>query len=214
MRFKGYFYTFFFITVFFVWLVKLDSLSNMDQIIYDWSNTLSTPSTDFFWRMFTIFGDTEMLAILSLIIVFFLYSTKKIQEVILYLFLMSTGIVVTLILKRIMKVERPGEVHYIDFWGLGNNIVSYSFPSGHAMKSLLLFGFIVWIVHTFYRNQKYIPYLKMVLVLFILLCGLGQVFLQSHYLSDVIGGYLIGMTCIFLSLWLYTRRKNQITFCT
>lgn len=158
---------------------------------------------DIFWRMFTLLGDTEILAVLSLLILVYLTYQKKFIEMILYLFLMSTGIMITFGLKLLIHRERPGEIEYVDFLGVGKELISYSFPSGHAVKSLLLFGFVLWLLRKYFHKNRYTLTLSIVLVIIILFCGIGQIFLHEHYLSDVIGGYLIGLTIYSFSLWMY-----------
>ena len=184
-------------------------MKSTDLLFNQLSYEIANPISDVFWRIFTLLGDTEALAVVSVLLVAFLLWQKKIQEIILYLVLMASGILLTLGLKLTFQKERPGEVEYIDFLGFGKDIVSYSFPSGHAVKSLLMLGFIIWFIRKNYRKNKYTFITTRLLLMAIVLCGIGQIFLHEHYLSDVIGGYLIGSTIQFYFLWIYYFWLNR-----
>ncbi|WP_042148430.1 phosphatase PAP2 family protein [Paucisalibacillus sp. EB02] len=192
-----------------VLLIQQDVIKRIDFLFNQWSYSFSNPMTDVFWRMFTILGDTETLAISSILMIAFLLWKKKIQEIILYILMMSSGIIITFCLKIIIQKDRPGDVEYIDFWGFGRDIISFSFPSGHAVKSLLLFGFIIWLIRKSYPKNQYTITLTILLLIGIVLCGFGQIFLHEHYLSDVIGGYLVGITIHSFSLWMYYWWKDR-----
>jgi membrane-associated phospholipid phosphatase len=70
---------------------------------------------------------------------------------------------------------------------------SYSFPSGHAMGSMIGYGMFVWLILQFWhpgRRWRVTMYLLAALV--ILAVGLSRLFLGVHYPSDVLGGYAAG----------------------
>ena len=83
-----------------------------------------------------------------------------------------------------------------------------SFPSGHALYSLVAYGFVAFLVAVHTR----LSYGKKVLVgvaalLLIVLIGASRVYLASHYPSDVAAGYLIGLPWLMLVLLAYERRR-------
>lgn len=80
---------------------------------------------------------------------------------------------------------------------------TWSFPSGHAMGSLVGYGMLAYLMVLANRGkpsrQRMIVVLATCLVLII---GLSRLYLGVHYLSDVVGGYAAGLawlaTCIAL----------------
>ena len=82
---------------------------------------------------------------------------------------------------------------------------SYSFPSGHAMISVLFFGSIIYLVNK--HNLKYKKLITFSLSTFILLIGISRIYLGVHYLTDVVGGYLLGFIVLFLIIHLFERKK-------
>ena len=65
----------------------------------------------------------------------------------------------------------------------------WSFPSGHAMGSLVAYGFLAYLVSR--MSPAGFPRRTAVTVLasLVLLIGFSRIYLGVHYLSDVIGGY-------------------------
>ena len=82
---------------------------------------------------------------------------------------------------------------------------SYSFPSGHAMISVLFFGSIIYLVNKY--NLKYKKLITFSLSTFVLLVGISRIYLGVHYLTDVVGGYLLGFIVLFLIIHLFERKK-------
>jgi undecaprenyl-diphosphatase len=67
----------------------------------------------------------------------------------------------------------------------------YSFPSGHAMVGAAFYTYLAYLclrlVHGVWRFV-----LIAGLVVLVLLIGAARIYLQAHYLSDVIAGYIAG----------------------
>jgi len=94
-----------------------------------------------------------------------------------------------LVLNDILKAlfHRPRPTPLVGFL----DAQQFSFPSGHAMVSAAFYfcmAYLTWrYVHGWWRGV-----LIAGLVLLVLLIGLSRLYLDVHYLSDVIAGYLAG----------------------
>ena len=69
----------------------------------------------------------------------------------------------------------------------------WSFPSGHAMGSLVAYGMLAYLL---VRDPKGRPPRMAIVagaVTLVLLIGLSRMYLGVHYFSDVVGGYAAGM---------------------
>ncbi|OQP51118.1 hypothetical protein A4H97_00705 [Niastella yeongjuensis] len=81
-----------------------------------------------------------------------------------------------------------------------------SFPSGHAFMSVCFYGLLMIII---WKEEKSHPVLKwflLILVIALLLCiGFSRIYLRVHYFTDVLAGYCIGSTWLFLSSYLIDR---------
>lgn len=76
----------------------------------------------------------------------------------------------------------PAHVNDVHLIFAGGNI----YPSGHVSNTVVLYGLIAWLVPR---------WRKTVIALAVFLCltvGLGTIYLRTHWLSDVVGGWLAG----------------------
>jgi undecaprenyl-diphosphatase len=69
----------------------------------------------------------------------------------------------------------------------------WSFPSGHAMGSLVAYGMLAYLLVRDAKGRR--PRLAIVVgaVALVLLIGLSRMYLGVHYFSDVVGGYAAGV---------------------
>jgi len=87
-------------------------------------------------------------------------------------------------------IQRPRPIYASDFLP----DYSYSFPSGHAMGSLVGYGMLAYLLLVFWRTSRPVQgTIVFAAVLLIVAIGLSRVCLGVHYFSDVIGGYSGGV---------------------
>jgi len=77
-----------------------------------------------------------------------------------------------------------------------------SFPSGHATQSLVLYSSIMFLLYCKGYCSKRMAIMTTLVVSGIV--GFSRTYLQVHYLSDVLGGYLLGLVLLFFILFTYT----------
>jgi undecaprenyl-diphosphatase len=75
----------------------------------------------------------------------------------------------------------------------------YSFPSGHAMMSMVFFGMLACLLlyRLASRRHRAIIAATVALVAFV---GISRVVLMAHYLSDVLAGYALGAFWLVLGI--------------
>lgn len=97
-------------------------------------------------------------------------------------------------LKLFFSKPRP------QLWRLLISEKSFSFPSGHALGSLVLYGFLAYLLATHY--PKYAKIIYSLAVVAIAAIGLSRLYLGVHWPTDVIAGYGVGflwlMICIIM----------------
>jgi undecaprenyl-diphosphatase len=183
--------------------VIADRFSRLDQIFNDWLPFGDSIYLEKFLRGITFLADTKTLVILSfLIMIWLLLRRNSFRQLILFLAIMGGGVFITFIMKITIERERPGDVVYVDLWGIGDTLVSYGYPSGHAVKAFLYFGFLLYIVVNEMKDRFLKNGIVFIFTAIILFNGFGQVVLEKHYLTDVLGGYLVAITwfCLCLSI--------------
>ena len=93
------------------------------------------------------------------------------------------------LLKDLFERERPDVLTWFDA------LSSYSFPSAHASGIIALYGFIALVWYS--RMNKW--YALAIPALIIFLVGLSRIVLNAHHFTDVIGGYLFGLSLLSIS---------------
>ncbi|BAZ41607.1 phosphoesterase [Calothrix sp. NIES-4101] len=92
------------------------------------------------------------------------------------------------LLKEVFTRARPA------LWNHIVDVGHYSFPSGHAMVSLAIYGFIGYVLANQYPQYK--KQIFTLTALLILAIGFSRLYLGVHWATDVIVGYAVGL------LWL------------
>jgi len=69
---------------------------------------------------------------------------------------------------------------------------SFSFPSGHSVMAIVMYGVIVYKTHGRLRSKWAKSALVVGAVVMVAGIGVSRVYLGVHYPSDVLGGYFVG----------------------
>jgi undecaprenyl-diphosphatase len=75
-----------------------------------------------------------------------------------------------------------------------------SFPSGHAMSSLVVYGLLAFFILLRVRGPVVRSVLILLTVALIILIGISRIYLGVHYFSDVMGGYIIGSAWLIVCI--------------
>jgi undecaprenyl-diphosphatase len=140
--------------------------------------------------MITNFADLITIAILLVASLIYLFFKKELAYLyaLIITFIGAEGS--AFLIKILINRARPGVdlAYYLE--------TSKSFPSGHSTVAMAFFGFVTYYIihHVNSRGKKSLFILLGVIL--IGLIGFSRLYLVEHYLSDVLGGFLIG------GLWL------------
>jgi membrane-associated phospholipid phosphatase len=83
--------------------------------------------------------------------------------------------------------------------------VSYGFPSGHALGSLVLYGFLAYLLARRYPRKARSVYGAAVML--IAAIGLSRLYLGVHYPTDILAGYAVGW--LWLSICIVTLKTHR-----
>jgi membrane-associated phospholipid phosphatase len=134
----------------------------------------------------TFFGSVKFLVPTSLLIPFIMYRRSLRRYAIELLLAMGGGVALNELLKAYFHRDRPTTA-LIYQYGL-------SFPSGHAMMGMCLYGCLAWLAVQHGRHWG----LAVALVCFSLSIGLTRVYLHVHYPTDVVAGFAGGAAWLVL----------------
>jgi undecaprenyl-diphosphatase len=142
----------------------------------------------------TFLGKHQFLIPANLILIFyFLLVTKQNWFSIRVITISISSLVLMLLLKQLFQRKRPLSPLLKAAKGL-------SFPSGHAIMAVTFYGLLVYVLqHTIDIGwMKFL--LTFLLVILVILIGFSRVYLRVHYASDVLGGFIIGLLWLLISL--------------
>lgn len=80
---------------------------------------------------------------------------------------------------------------------------SNSFPSGHTTYSATMFLTVLF-CNAFDKLKKLAPFALIISFVYVALMGYSRIIAGAHYLSDVVGGALIGYTIFLIATSLYS----------
>lgn len=83
---------------------------------------------------------------------------------------------------------------------------SPSFPSGHSMSAMAVYGFLAFIILRHGPPGRASFWMALSFASMIVLVGFSRMFLSLHYASDVLGGFLVGGFWLMVGIALARRR--------
>ena len=148
-----------------------------------------------YMKIITNFGGATCLITITILILI-IVKNKKIG--LLTITNLVTITILNQILKFILRRPRPTEFRII-------NETGYSFPSGHSMISMAFYGFLIYLIYKNIKNKYLKTILIIVLSLLIIAIGISRIYLGVHYVSDVIGGFLISISYLIVYIKLIKK---------
>lgn len=165
-----------------------DKINAIDQNIH--SYILNLRNDNLTSILITITNISSAYALIVLSILLLLIMKKKKLPLLISLNLIISFIS-NQIAKQIFTRPRPIGINLIEETG-------YSYPSGHAMISMAYFGFIAYLIYKYVKNKLIKTIVISSIFLLIILIGFSRIYLGVHYLSDIIGGFLLSIAYLMI----------------
>lgn len=170
--------------------VVVGNASLIDENFYDGiiklkNNTLTN-------ILYVITNLASTIGIISLVILtsIVFIRRKKVSSLKYVILNVLSGVFLMQILKNIIRRTRP-TWKWIKQGG-------FSYPSGHTISALLLYGTIILLVSKRY-DGKHKKQIIIVSSAMIILTGISRIYFGAHYLSDVIASTLLGTIILIIS---------------
>lgn len=103
----------------------------------------------------------------------------------------GTSLIATLV-KAVMRRSRP--VAGLDVRVIAAPLGGSSFPSGHTITYVGVYGFLAYLIHTLLRPLELRRVLVATLVALIAMVGPSRIHQGHHWFTDVTASYLLGMS--------------------
>jgi len=176
----------------------------VDTAILLFLRQLHTPLLDQLMIGITTLGQPTLLVIVSLILCGVLALQRQWFKGIVFVSAALGAAGLNVLLKDGFGRSRPA------LWDRVVDVQYSSFPSGHAMVSLVIYGLAGYLLST--RSRYRSDLILALTVLLIGLIGLSRLYLGVHWPTDVIAGYAAGLVwlvaCV-LTLEIGQRRQKR-----
>ena len=168
----------------------------LDSIAFRFFESIQNPTLTSFSKFIAIATNPILLLALIIIISGGLYfNNRKSQAIFLFLVSVITAFV-NEILKQILRIPRPISTLIQE--------TGFSFPSGHTMFAIVFFTIITYIF-TKGLSIKIKIFAYSISSIIILIIAFTRIYLQVHWLTDIIGGLIIGTIILVVSILIYKK---------
>ncbi len=188
-------------------VVDEDDLTVIDRPVVDWLAGHRTPGLNRIMIAVTDLGSAVALAVASVAGVTYV-SWRLRSWYPLALGVLTLGLVQLLVLgiKVTIGRERPNPP------GQVVPETGFSFPSGHSTSSLVGFALLAWLVCMLTGNRTVWATAWLAAAAGAVLVGLSRIYLGVHYPSDVLGGWMLGLTwlaVVAVAVWVWRARTTS-----
>ncbi|MFY4777401.1 phosphatase PAP2 family protein [Metabacillus sp. RGM 3146] len=169
------------------WLLAFDK--KMNQMIYSGISERLTPIA----KIMSHLSEFYFCLVLVLFISIVLVLIKKGWTALIFLGNYLGSRVMDIITKNWVGRNRPIA---------GNGA---SFPSGHMVNAAVFYGFILYLLLNSMGPERRLKMTNSFLFFYLIFLGLvgwSRVYLKEHYTTDIIGGALLGFTCLSIGILL------------
>jgi undecaprenyl-diphosphatase len=188
-------------------IVNSDPLVSFDLAVANTLHDLATPPLTTFFLIVTALGSIETIALVGLVGAVVLGVRRRWLHLGTWLAAVVGSAALNQLLKALFGRPRPYFEHPLVLE------TSYSFPSGHAMESLVLYGMLAYFAVLALNTWRSRTAVVFGATLLVVLIGFSRMYLGVHYFSDVVAGYAAGgvwlSTCI--TAMEFARRSTQRT---
>ncbi|APS41114.1 Membrane-associated phospholipid phosphatase [Weissella jogaejeotgali] len=179
----------------------------LDQFGFRYLREPLTPERSWFFRNITRAGNTKWTALVMVVTAIIALLIRKLDVAIFMIVNVGVfGLGVMSLFKHLFHRPRPAIYHVIEQSG-------YSFPSGHALNAILLYGSLIVLVHYYLKSEDNIRYAFMTLFAgLVIAIPVSRVYLGVHYFSDVLAGFGLGTFLLIMSKEIIFKYRTREVF--
>jgi len=150
-----------------------------------------------FFKVITWFGSSLCISIIVIFSATFLLFRGRFHKAHIILLAGIMAGITSALSKYIVRRPRP------DLWSLATIPANYSFPSGHALITVAVYGTIAYFLAEHYPQKRRLIYICCGIFLFLI--GFSRIYLGLHWPTDVVGGWTIGFLLFLALIWWYKK---------
>lgn len=167
-----------------------------------WLHKQTNPSLDAVMLTITRFGNPSVVVIVVGVTLVILWWRREWQEAKIFAIACLGALILNTGLKLFFAKPRP------QLWSRLISEASFSFPSGHALGSFVLYGFLAYLLATHY--PKFAKAIYSLTVIVIAAIGLSRMYLGVHWPTDIIAGYGVGFLWLTICISMLRLQKVKL----
>lgn len=184
------------------YLVSTGRESAFDLVIREWFYSIRTDWLTGIVKGITFMGNTKTIIALCVVFLVIPKLTKKIGIPVAAAAI--AGSAINKAMKHIMLRPRPDvSLHLIGQGG-------WSFPSGHSISGLLMYGLLAWLIMRYVEDKRIANISAVLLTLLWIGVGLSRIYLGVHYPTDVLGGWSLGMIILTTTIMVVEKKGHAL----
>lgn len=176
-------------------VVNQDWITRADAILNKQIFAIASPLLDKMMIILSYLTGPDLFLFVPLLIIGILIYKKRYAQSLLMFLSIGIGNLLSTLVKALVERPRPVEamMQYDNF----------SFPSYHAMMSMILFSMIIYLFKDGIKNKFWRYLFVTANVLAILIIGFDRMYLHVHYFSDVLAGFALGLFWVTLLILIF-----------
>ncbi len=178
-------------------------IETLDQDITRWAVLARTDGLTPIFRFLTFVGSSWFLTPLALGAIALFLWLRRFRVAGVFAASVLTGLLLTTGLKLLFGRDRPPAGLEI-----GSAVSTGSFPSGHTLNSTVIIG-LVLMVAALYSRRRWAQIVAVLgWLLTIAAIASSRIYLGYHWLSDVLGGFTLGLAILAFTLIALSRAHH------
>jgi membrane-associated phospholipid phosphatase len=177
------------------------SFATLDLSVNVWAASINKGSFTVVAEGISTIFDTTSLVIISVLLAAVFSVKNRWRYGALLLGAMGGDALIVAISKVIIMSPRPFNeiIHATD----------YSFPSGHVSGVVVFFGILTYLAWENWASARTRSSTGGLYIALNVLIGFDRIYLNVHWFSDVIGGFLLGAFWLLFTLWVFHHVETK-----
>jgi membrane protein DedA with SNARE-associated domain/membrane-associated phospholipid phosphatase len=182
-------------------VIDKETLFHFDLRIQRLVEGVISPRATEFMVDITNFGGVYL--VITIIVVVLTYLLYKGDWWRVFTFFLAAGLGEILLTLLKLSFHRPRPAHHLTV------VHGYSFPSGHAFTAMIVYGFLIYMTWQWSKDKVLAFMISFLLIFLIVFIGISRIYLEVHWLTDVLGGYAMGLAWLALSVVIANTIKQM-----
>ena len=179
-------------------LIKTNIINSFDEYIYNLVTIKQTDILTNIFKIITTFGSTAfIISLCAFWLVFFIILKKKNKGI-----LITSCLIISTIMNNVIKIiirrPRPEVLKLVIE-------KTFSFPSGHMMASVSMYGFLLYLLLKSNLNKKIKWSIGIFLSILPIIIGVSRIYLGVHFASDILGASFISIVLLLIEFSLIEK---------